>query len=279
MCDKSAAMTSVPRRGAAHLAAMLALGAWLFSATAYAGKVEELSKTLREDTSYKVRVQAALLLGKLGDKAAAPALIAALSDENKMVRAIAAQSLGAIGAAAAGPALKKLLEKESDTFVRGQAEKALLALAASGTTKRARFYVSLGTFTGGVKAATADMAKIVSDKLREDISKLPSVAMELPAGVDEKSFARSGMTGFLIDGNISELEDVLQATPPESKCYVKVMIARWPSKSIISWTGGGASVQMGSRPQDRENARRECLEVTAESLAGDLAQFLKSQGG
>jgi len=60
---------------------------------------------------------------------------------------------------------------------------------------------------------------------------------------------------------------------------VKVMVARWPSKSIISWTSAEASVQAGSRPRDRENARRECLEATATQLAEDLAKFLKAQGG
>jgi len=54
-------------------------------------------------SSFKVRVQAALLLGKLGEKDGADALIKALADENTSVRAMAAQSLavgGGTGAAA-----------------------------------------------------------------------------------------------------------------------------------------------------------------------------------
>ena len=41
------------------------------------------------------------------------------------------------------------------------------------------------------------------------------------------------------------------------------MVARWPSKSIIMWTNAGASLQSGSRPRDKESARRECLEASA----------------
>jgi hypothetical protein len=58
-----------------------------------------------------------------------------------------------------------------------------------------------------------------------------------------------------------------------------VVVARWPSKSIISWTNAGASVQSGSRPRDKDNARHDCLEASAGQLAEDLTKFFKSQGG
>jgi hypothetical protein len=57
------------------------------------------------------------------------------------------------------------------------------------------------------------------------------------------------------------------------------MVARWPTKSIISWTSAGASVQSGSRPRDKESARRDCLEASAGQLAEDIGRFFKSQGG
>jgi hypothetical protein len=60
---------------------------------------------------------------------------------------------------------------------------------------------------------------------------------------------------------------------------VKVMVARWPSKSIIMWTNAGASLQSGSRPRDKDGARRDCLEASAGQLAEDLGRFFKAQGG
>jgi hypothetical protein len=58
-----------------------------------------------------------------------------------------------------------------------------------------------------------------------------------------------------------------------------VMVARWPSKSIILWTNAGAAVTGGSRPQDIANARRDCLEASAGQVAEDLMKFFQSQGG
>ena len=64
------------------------------------------------------------------------------------------------------------------------------------------------------------------------------------------------MLGFYIDGNITRLDDVDRRRLTETNCDVKVMVARWPQKSIIMWTNAGASLQSGSRPRDKESARR-----------------------
>src|SRR3954468_4183970 len=69
----------------------------LAAAPASADKLDDLTRALMQDPSYKVRVQAALVLGKLNDKRAVPALIQALKDENESVRGVAATSLGRIG--------------------------------------------------------------------------------------------------------------------------------------------------------------------------------------
>ena len=95
-------------------------------------KVDDLVRAVTDDTNYKVRVQAALVLGKLGDPRAVQPLIKALADQNKTVRGIAASALGQLGDAAAVDPLRGLLRRETDPFVRGQAEKAMAALAARG---------------------------------------------------------------------------------------------------------------------------------------------------
>jgi hypothetical protein len=98
------------------------------------------------------------------------------------------------------------------------------------------------------------------------------------APADQKAFPK-GMLGFYIDGNITRLDDVPAGGSSETSCDVKVMVARWPSKSIVSWTNAGASLQSGSRPRDKEEARRECLEASAGQLAEELGKFFKLQGG
>jgi hypothetical protein len=241
-----------------------------------AGKVDELARVLLEDDSYKVRVQAAQLLGKLADPAAVGPLSRALGDPNRTVRWMAVQALARIGNPSAVPALKTLLGREQDGSVRTQIEKALAVLGPSGAgRKTSKIYLTFGSFAGGARAADQGSLEVVRSALRRELGKLASVTFE---GGDAKNFGSSGQVGFLIDGNVSRLDDG-RGGASEINCDVKVMVARWPSKSIILWTSAGAAVQGGSRPQDVANARRDCLEASAGQLGEDLLKFLQSQGG
>jgi hypothetical protein len=260
-----------------RLPSLLAVLCLFWSLPALAGKVDDLARMLREDSSYKVRLQAALLLGKLGDRAAAPALSEALGDENRMVRAMAAKSLGDLGASEATPALKTLLQKEKDAFVRAQVEKALASLRPGPSGGKAKIYLTFGPFTGGTRVEVL-LLDVLRAALRRELAKLGGVTFSLETG-EEKSFGKSGRLGFLIDGNVTRLDDGLVAGAVEINCDVKVMVARWPSKSIILWTSAGAAVQGGAREQEKASARRDCLEASAGQLGEDLAKFFQSQGG
>jgi hypothetical protein len=261
--------------------ALLLAGVAARAAGPDAAKVEELCRAVVDDSSnYKVRVQAALVLGKLGDARAVQPLIKALGDQNRTVRGIAASALGQIGDSNALDPLRDLLRRETDSFVRGQAEKAVAALAGAGggAGKRAKIYVNFGSFVGGVKSAGPEASKILHEALSRELGKLPIVTLTLSAA-DQHNFGKSGMSGFYIDGNITKLEDSSAGGGSETSCDVKVMVARWPQKSIIMWTNAGASVQSGSRPRDKDSARRDCLEASARGLSEDLVNFLKAQGG
>jgi hypothetical protein len=244
-------------------------------------KVDDLSSALLNDPSFKVRTQAALLLGKLGEKAGVEPLIKGLADENKTVRAMAAQSLGKLGGDAAMVALKNLLQHESDTFVRGQAEKALAAIVPVTPTppdnKDRKVYLKLGPFTGGSKAADAALLGLLRDSLRQSFEKLPHVTVV--EGAEEKNMAKGGRPAFLVDGNVLKLQDSDAGSALETSCEVKVMVARWPSRSVILWTSAGAAVQGGKRDRDKQNARRDCIEASAGQLGDSLVGYFKSQGG
>jgi hypothetical protein len=270
---------------AARVAAKAAFAVLLLSLVAASAraaqpqvKVEELEKALIEDANYKVRVQAALVLGRLGDHSAVPSLVKALSDGNKTVRAIAAQALGQLADHDAADPLRELLKREGDPFVRTQTEKALALVSGDAGQKKAKIYLTFGPFTGGVKSAGADAAKVIHDALARELGKAQGVTLDL-SPADQKSFPRTGLLGFYIDGNITRLDDMPAGSSSETSCDVKVMVARWPSKAIVSWTNAGASLQSGTRPQDKVSARKDCLDATAGQLAEELGKFFKAQGG
>jgi hypothetical protein len=246
---------------------------------AVAGKVDDLARALLNDSSYKVRTQAALLLGKLGDPAGVEPLIKSLGDDNKTVRAMAVQSLSKLGGDKALAALKGLLVHEPDTFVRTQIEKALAVptKTAEPDSKDRKLYLKFGPFTGGSKAADAAVLDILRSSLRRTLEQLPHLAVV--EGPEEKNMGKGGRPAFLVDGNVLKLDEVTAGSGIETSCEVKVMVARWPSRSVILWTSAGAAVQGGSRDRDRQYSRRTCIEASAGQLGDSLIGYFKSQGG
>lgn len=246
---------------------------------AVAGKVDDLARALLNDSSYKVRTQAALLLGKLGDPAGVEPLIKSLGDDNKTVRAMAVQSLGKLGGEKAAAALKGLLPREQDAFVRTQIEKALAVptKAAEPDNKDRKLYLKFGPFTGGSKAADAAVLELLRTSLRQTLEQLPHLAVV--EGAEEKNLGKGGRPAFLVDGNVLKLDEVTAGSGLETSCEVKVMVARWPSRSVILWTSAGAAVQGGSRDRDRQTARRSCIEASAGQLGDSLIGYFKTQGG
>ncbi len=246
-----------------------------------AGKVDVLARALLSDSSYKVRTQAALLLGKLGDPAGVDPLIKSLGDDSKTVRAMAAQSLAKLGGDRAIMALKGLLEHEPESFVRSQIERALASMGTSspaGTdTKDRRLYLKFGPFTGGSKAADVNLLGVLRSSLRQTLEQLPHIVVA--EGAEEKNMGKGGRPAFLVDGNVLKLDERAAGSGLETNCEVKVMVARWPSRSVILWTSAGAAVQGGNRDRDRQNARRSCIEASAGQLGDSLVGYFKSQGG
>ena len=218
------------------------------------------------------------MLGRLGDPRAVPSLVKALADPNKTVRghrrpgarpARRPQRGGAPARAAGTEAIRSFAPRPTRRSPRWRRRPA---------GKRAKIYLAFGPFTGGVKSAGPDAAKIVADALARELGKLPAVTLSLrPGGPAQLRQDRAARVLHRRQHHPARRRG--HGRSSETNCDVKVMVARWPTKSIISWTNAGASLQSGSRPRDKESARRDCLEASAGQLAEDLGRFFKSQGG
>jgi HEAT repeat protein len=88
--------------------------------------LDRLSRSLATDASYKVRLQAAVLLGKSGDRRAADPLLKALeNDAHPTVRAACAAALASLKEPRAVPALLGRIGLDQSSFVRDEAQRSL----------------------------------------------------------------------------------------------------------------------------------------------------------
>jgi hypothetical protein len=257
----------------------------LAAASASADKIDALTRALMQDSSYKVRVQAALVLGKLNDRRAVPALMQALHDENETVRGVAATSLGRIGDKSAANALQVSATSDSSEFVRSQARKALELVASGGggglvaapPKAGARFYVAIG-FSGGGKAASAEYTRVVRDALAKELQKVSSVTLSVSGGEPSRSLlASKHLSGFIVDGSIQRLSATPAGGSQNIDCDLKAFVATFPDRSIKAMTQEGASLQTGSGPSEADSGKRDCLVAAAEAVKDDVEKFLRTQ--
>jgi len=252
---------------------------WLGVASeARADRIDDLTRSLLQDSSYKVRVQAALVLGKLKDKRAIPALSQALRDENATVRGTAAASLGLIGDPSARDALEGAAQ-DVDGFVKGQAQKALGMLGGGSrpgpghSHGGAKYYLAIGFASGG--KAGPEAAQMVRDALARELQKLPQVTLSIgPGEPSAAALQQRKLQGFMVDGTIQRLSATMSGGGAQIDCDLKAFVATYPGKSIKMMTTEGASLQAGA--SERESAKRDCINAAAEAIREDVQKYLKT---
>ncbi|MEO6954706.1 MAG: HEAT repeat domain-containing protein [Polyangia bacterium] len=251
-----------------RLRALLLGAALTICGHAYADRIDDLARSLSEDSSYKVRVQAALVLAKSKDPRAVAALSKALKDENPTVRGTAASALGAIGDPSAKDALQSVAS-DSDGFVRSQVAKALAMLGGGGSKKGQKFYLAIG-FSGAAPGNT-----LVRDALARELQKLPDVALS-GGGPDltGPAISQRNLQGFVIDGAVQRLNVSSTGGGVTIDCDLKAFVATYPGRSIKMMTTQGASLDVGA--SERESGKKDCIQAAAEAIRDDVSKYLKT---
>ena len=88
-----------------------------------------------QDSSWRVRWEAAKALSEIHDPSSAPALVGALEDKRSDIRWLAAEGLIAIGHAALPPLLQALIHRKDSTWMREGAHHVLVFMPDEGIQK------------------------------------------------------------------------------------------------------------------------------------------------
>jgi HEAT repeats len=250
-----------------------------------AAHIEDVEDALAHDRSYKVRVDAALVLGRLRQTRSIPALIGALKDPNPAVRASAARSLGHIGSPIAHDALAKALADPAPV-VRRTAKEAMAQLAGAGDDNEA----TPPAPTPGSPAIRPRPGKKLSfevkpmgDQTERAGTALRShmrdfmVAQLRPFG-DVDPRANEGM--YAVDGVIKDLSSTTRGPDVEVNCAVQLVVSRQPGGGVFLLTSGAATVQRPKRqfkPQQKPGMELEALEGALRSASEDLLAQISRQ--
>jgi len=269
------------------LAAGAAASLWSPSPS-WADTVSRLAEALNGARSYKVRVQAATLLGRMRDPRAIEALSrAAASDPHTTVRVVALKLLGRGALAGRIPfqLVRQILNrslKDPDAPVRRQAVAWLAELdrgvpdtgLAASTSARSQprtgaVTVAVGSIGDRTGRASRALREQMRAQMRVLLSRVPRVQLsESSAGVS-----------FLIDGTISKLTLSTGGPDVEAVCAVEMVVSR-PPRGIVTVASGEAMVQKPRshyQPALRDRMEAEAMEHALRSAHDNLARFLEGQ--
>jgi hypothetical protein len=243
------------------------------SVAAFADQVDELGPALRGDPSYKVRAQAAIVLGNLKDRRGVPLLLGALRDHEPAVRIVAASSLGRLGDPSALDGLRASMA-DVELPVRTAAGKAIAAIEAARDSGR-----SVGGSSVGSRRIALDvsptmgsmgdpkLARYAHDKLLSHLRLLRNVTLT----------PEPGAARYFIDTTITKLTAVTfgKGSRVNIECDVSVIIATYPEHSMKMTASVGGCLDEPNDPKGITDAKNFCLDDAAKQAAEKVQTYLK----
>jgi hypothetical protein len=287
---------------AALLGALVCVG-WIAPAFAdEEARIAELSATMDERHSERERIAAVTALARLGSKSTLRPLVAALADKSAIVRGVAAAGLGKLGHRAALPALRNLSTTDADELVRKRATEAVAAVcAANGIEPAATVGAAKGAGFGNkpravaprpeiymvVKSARDDSPGSHDKKARQYHADVLRATMTTEAAGDASltSIAtdarKFGLDLRNVDVSCVALETRQSGSYIEIEAQLRLAISDDRGK-MLSFLSGGAKVQVPRKTYDARylpQLRKEALENAVRGLFANLVDHLRQTAG
>jgi HEAT repeat protein len=284
--------------------ALAVVAAWLllWGGTARADTVDTSIRQMA-DSSYKVRLAAALALAKSRDPRAVIALADALHrDDDSTIRRVAALALGKMIDARTAEdarelgldALAEAAANDADLKVRATADRAQQDLSGLHRKKRPAHpdakidrpgvFVNVDSTTDQSKIAPSDAGERLTRIVKRRVEHT-GYATTWPGGLPTQTeLSTAHSRGFIIASTVKKIEISKVSRQTQISCKLEIRVAPWSgSDGGEKWEANKAASASGSAKamtgnSDREIAGgvRDCLEAVAEDVTErQVLPFLK----
>jgi hypothetical protein len=240
------------------------------SAQAATPSVGDLIARLKNGEDFRVRVQAALELGKTQDPDALDPLVAALGDQNGSVRAAAAAALGELGDVDAIPALKNKRLDRSEA-VRRQVKESIAELEslAQGEPRPARLLVKIGQMKNQTAVKSKQIEAELEKESRRKLDALPGVRV-LPRNT--QGAGGDKLPVVMVSGHIQRLQASRDGSDVVYSASVEYILHTMPDESIAAKVTGSAS---GTLTQEEAKNEARAAELRHQVLEAAIASALR----
>lgn len=227
--------------------------------------LDELIFQLRDGKDFRVRVQAALQLGKSMSPDALPPLVAALDDEHASVRAAAAAALETLGdVRAVGPLKEHRLDRSE--AVRKQIKSSIAELESQGLeAPKPKVLVKLGMMKNGSGVKSKRIESDLAQASRQKLGELPGVKVLVEG--DDGSGKKTPVV--MVTGNVEQLKASREGSAIVYTAKVEYVLHSMPEQSIAAKVSGSASAQASEQEASDQvksaQLRKDVLEAAIAS--------------
>jgi hypothetical protein len=276
----------------------------LGATTAWADSVDTSVRDL-SDGSYKVRLAAALALGRSRDPRAVIGLAEAVTrDDEPTIRRVAASALEKMVDAhtaddareLAIAALEKAATEDVDERVRAVAAKAARTVAKlrrgkhGGTTAppagdKPAVFVNVDETLDQSKSVGQETTERLSKVVKRGVESRTGYATSWPGGLPTSAELSSNKArAFIVASTVKRIDIRKSGHQTAIACTLAMRIAPWSGKdggekweaNAVASASGSAKATTGSSPRDISGGVRDCLEAVAEDVtARQVVPFLK----
>ena len=243
------------------------------------GSVDRLVQGL-EDPSFKVRLQAAIIIGKRKITRAAPALRDALDDDHDAVRAAAAVSLGKMGDQEARGRVVRLLRHDNDLVARAALKS--LVLLDKAMNSGAKYLVAIDKPKAPKKVNRSHLGRVIK-AIKEKVEKNPMVICSageekvLKGSRLKAHLKKRKLVGILVQPKLAKLRAKEKHGTTVVDGKVSVMVVTLVKKRMEFSAGGEADAWIEDTniaDSDREELETAVIQACAEAAAEQVYDYL-----
>ena len=273
-------VATVVRQG---LSMMLVVAALTTTGQSTAGDRE-----LTESSDFRVRVQAALRLGRAGGAEPRADLERGLRDAHPAVRVACAVALGNIGDAASVPALQQAMKSETFASVRSSMKDNMEKLRAaggagatsaggpdvSGGVERAKYVVQLGAMRNAT-GQRADLDTMMRSAARAKAGSIKgALILDNPDAAILRRASERKIPVLLVEANLTRLsQSIAKDGGVVISAQVDLSIRKVPQQTLRGMVSGTASAS-----DDARGANKGITELQNRAVNGAVESAMQSVG-
>lgn len=278
--DRSARPTRHGHRAARWLLTVLlvTIASFGMPQSSRAQSVDSLKKDLASSVDYRVRMTAALALGKSKDPSSVAPLVGALADQHVAVRASAAAALGSLGQASALASLEAAKERESATAVRREIEAAIAKIRAQ--SPKAKVLVQMGRLEN--KSGNPKLGPAFQKIARDELSRLPGVELlgeRADAALESK---RRRLPTVALDGRLVQVQKAQSSREIGYSAKVEFLIRKLPDQALKGTVRGDARASTDPRavksPSEHALLQEDAVVAAVQSALKGAPTALEAAG-